>query len=99
MEYYGSGYSNWGQLLIEILNDTIEINVVGIDLNREQILPFIQDNVVISFHRETPMSMSYEKKGIYICHKGRCLAPEQDMEEAFKRYSELISLSTNSNSL
>ncbi len=99
MEYYGSGYSNWGQLLIEILNNTIEINVVGIDLNREQILPFIQENVVISYHQEIPMTMNYEKKGIYICHKGRCLAPEQDYNAAFQRFSELISLSTNSNSL
>jgi uncharacterized protein YyaL (SSP411 family) len=99
MEYYGSGYSNWGQLFIEILNDTIEINVVGIDLNREQILPFIQENVVISYHQEIPMTMNYEKKGIYICHKGRCLALEQDFNAAFQRFFELISLSTNSNSL
>ncbi len=99
MEYYGSGYSNWGQLLIDILNDPIEINLIGIDFSREQIIPFIQDNVVISFHRDFPMSMNYEKKGIYICHKGSCFAPEQEISDALKGYSELISLSTNSSSL
>ena len=99
MEFYGSGYSNWGQLLLEILEEPIEINVVEMKFEREQILPFIQENVVLSFHKEISMSRNYDKQGIYICHKGRCLAPEQDMGEAFKRYSELISLSTTSNSL
>jgi uncharacterized protein YyaL (SSP411 family) len=99
MEFYGSGYSNWGQLLLEILEEPIEINVVEMKFEREQILPFIRENVVLSFHKEISMSRNYDKQGIYICHKGRCLAPEQDMGEAFKRYSELISLSTTSNSL
>ncbi len=99
MEFYGSGYSNWGKLLIEILEETIEINVVQMNFEREQILSFIQENTMISFHREVPMSANYEKQGIYICHKGRCLAPEEDFEGAIKRYSELISLSTNSSSL
>ena len=99
MEFYGSGYSNWGQLLLEILGETVEINVIDMDFEREQILPFIQENVIISYHREIPMSIHYEKQGIYICHKGRCLAPEVDFEGALKRYSELISSSTTSNSL
>jgi hypothetical protein len=99
MEFYGSGYSNWGQLLLEILNEPIEINVVDINFEREQILPFIQENTVISYHTVVPMSIHYEKQGIYICHKGRCLAPEGDFEGALKHYSELISLSTNSSSL
>ncbi|MBM3184841.1 MAG: thioredoxin domain-containing protein [Bacteroidetes bacterium] len=99
MEYYGSGYSNWGQLLLEILNEPIEINLVDMEFEREEILPFIGENVVISYHREVPMSINYEKQGIYICHKGRCLAPQLDFEGARKLYSELISLSNNSSSL
>ena len=99
MEYYGSGYSNWGQLLLEILNETIEISLINMEFERDQILPFIQENTVVSYHREVPISANYEKQGIYICHKGRCLATELDFEIALNRYSELISLSTNSNSL
>jgi uncharacterized protein YyaL (SSP411 family) len=91
MEFYGSGYSNWGQLLLEILEESVEINVIDMDFKREEISPFIQENVVISYHREIPMSINYEKQGIYICHKGRCLAPEADFEGALKRYSEIIS--------
>jgi hypothetical protein len=91
MEFYGSGYSNWGQLLLEILEETVEINVIDMDFEREEILPFIQENVIISYHREIPMSIHYEKQGIYICHKGRCLAPEVGFEDALKRYSALIS--------
>ena len=99
MEFYGSGYSNWGQLLLEILNEPIEINLVDMEFEREEILPFIGENVVISYHREIPMSINYEKQGIYICHKGRCLSPEVGFEGARKLYSELISSSTTSNSL
>lgn len=89
MEFYGSGYSNWGQLLLEILNEPIEINVIEMKFERDQILPFIQENVVISFHQEIPMSINYEKQGIYICHKGRCLAPEVDFEGARQRFFEI----------
>ena len=91
MEFYGSGYSNWGQLLLDILEETVEINVIDMDFEREEILPFLQENVVISFHKEIPMTKIYEKQGIYICHKGRCLAPEVDFVGALKRYSKLIS--------
>ena len=91
MEFYGSGYSNWGQLLLDILEETVEINVIDMDFEREEILPFIQENVVISYHREVPMSIHYEKQGIYICHNGRCLTPEVDFVGALKRYSKLIS--------
>jgi uncharacterized protein YyaL (SSP411 family) len=61
MEFYGSGYSNWGQLLIDILEETVEINVIDMDFEREQILPFIQENVVLSYHPVRFLCLSITK--------------------------------------
>ncbi len=99
MELYGSGYSNWGLLLIDILEEPIEINVVGMKLERTDYLKLIGDRSIVSFHQEIPMTEAYKNQGIYICSKGTCYEPKNNLDEALKSYSELISLSTNSSSL
>jgi uncharacterized protein YyaL (SSP411 family) len=99
MELYGSGYSNWGLLLIDILEEPIEINVVGMKLERTDYLKLIGDRSIVSFHQEIPMTEAYKNQGIYICSKGTCNEPKNNLNEALKSYSELISLSTNSSSL
>jgi uncharacterized protein YyaL (SSP411 family) len=99
MELYGSGYSNWGLLLIDILEEPIEINVVGMKLERTDYLKLIGDRSIVSFHQEIPMTEAYKNPGIYFCSKGTCFEPKNNLNEALKSYSELNSLSTNSSSL
>jgi hypothetical protein len=89
MEHYGSGYSNWGHLLLEIINEPIEIILIGIKFERNKILPLIKPNVIICYHTDIPMSKFHERKGIYICVKGSCSAPTQDYKSVYKTLSEV----------
>jgi hypothetical protein len=75
MEHYGSGYSNWGNLLFEVIDDFKEINVVSMNLPTEDYITLISEKSLVSYHNEIPMTSSYTKPGIYICHKGTCQAP------------------------
>ncbi len=83
MEHYGSGYSNWGNLLFEVLNEFIEINVVSMNLSVKDIIPLISDKSLVSYHNEIPMTSTYSNAGIYICHKGTCQAPLSEMPQDF----------------
>lgn len=87
MEYYGSGYSNWAHLLLEVIDEPIEINVIEMKFEREQILPLIKSNVIISYHKEIPISNNHKDKGIYICMKGSCLKPQLDFKSVYKSLS------------
>jgi uncharacterized protein YyaL (SSP411 family) len=89
MEHYGSGYSNWGHLLLEIINEPIEIILIGIKFERNKILPLIKPNVIICYHTDIPMSKFHERKGIYICVKGSCSAPTQDYKSVYQKLSEV----------
>ena len=85
MEQYGSGYSNWGHLLLRILHGLDEI--VTIDNSREvqQSISFnLNTYSVATFHLEIPNSENHKSDGIYICKKGVCFAPVQTVEE-FKK--------------
>ncbi len=91
MEYYGSGYSNWAHLLLEVIDEPIEINVIEMKFEREQILPLIKSNVIISYHKEIPISNNHKDKGIYICMKGSCLKPQLDFKSVYKSLSVMNS--------
>ena len=85
MEQYGSGYSNWGHLLLRILHGVDEI--VTIDNTREvqQSIAFnLNTYSVATFHLEIPNSENHKSDGIYVCKKGVCFAPVQSVEE-FKK--------------
>jgi uncharacterized protein YyaL (SSP411 family) len=82
MEQYGSGYSNWGLLLLRILHGVDEI--VTIDNTREvqQSIAFnLNTYSVATFHLEIPNSENHKSDGIYICKKGVCFAPVQEIKE------------------
>jgi uncharacterized protein YyaL (SSP411 family) len=68
METYGSGYSNWAQLLLEMSQGFTEVHLIGITSNESITWP---DNCLISYHTEVPMSASYSP-GIFVCAKGTC---------------------------
>jgi uncharacterized protein YyaL (SSP411 family) len=76
MEQYGSGYSNWGLLLLRLLHGVDEI--VTIDNTREvqQSIAFnLNIYSVATFHLEIPNSENHKSDGIYVCKKGVCFAP------------------------
>ena len=82
MEQYGSGYSNWGLLLLRLLHGVDEI--VTIDNTREvqQSIAFnLNTYSVATFHLEIPNSENHKSDGIYVCKKGVCFAPVQSTEE------------------
>ena len=83
MEHYGSGYSNWGNLLFEVIDDFKEINVVSMNLPTEDFLTLISEKSLVSYHNEIPMTSSYTKPGIYICHKGTCQASLSEVPKEF----------------
>jgi uncharacterized protein YyaL (SSP411 family) len=82
MEEYGSGYSNWGLLLLRILHGVDEI--VTIDNTREvqQSIAFnLNTYSIATFHLEIPNSENHKSDGIYVCKKGTCFAPISDANE------------------
>jgi uncharacterized protein YyaL (SSP411 family) len=68
METYGSGYSNWAQLLLEMNQGLTEVHIMEVQTSEIVTWP---ENTLLSFHKELPMSASYAL-GIFVCAKGTC---------------------------
>jgi uncharacterized protein YyaL (SSP411 family) len=86
METYGSGYSNWAQLLLEMSKGFTEVHLIGITSNESITWP---DNCLISYHTEVPMSASYSP-GIFVCAKGTCYPSLTTLNAARKLIEEEI---------
>ena len=86
METYGSGYSNWAQLLLEMSKGFTEVHLIGITSNESITWP---DNCLISYHTEVPMSASYSP-GIFVCAKGTCYPALPTLNAAKKLIEEEI---------
>lgn len=68
METYGSGYSNWASLLLEINQGFTEIHL----LEQGKISPRQwPENTLLSYHQSLPISEGYAD-GIFVCTKGIC---------------------------
>lgn len=81
METYGSGYSNWGLLLLEMLTPRTEWHVLN------EVAPFeaaqrIPEPRFISYHQGNACSALYPKGAISVCTFGACHAPVQSLDEA-----------------
>ena len=68
METYGSGYSNWAKLLLEMNQGFAEVHLMDVQTSEFVTWP---ENSLISHHKEIPMSASYAA-GIFVCAKGTC---------------------------
>lgn len=68
METYGSGYSNWAHLLLEMNQGLTEVHLMEIQTTEIVSWP---ENTLLSYHKEIPMSASYAT-GIFVCAKGTC---------------------------
>jgi uncharacterized protein YyaL (SSP411 family) len=73
MEQYGSGFSNWGVLLLRMINGLTEINSIGKNtINSDSISTILNQYTLISYHKELPISKEYKNDGVYVCTKGIC---------------------------
>ena len=73
MEQYGSGFSNWGLLLLRMINGLTEINSIGKNtINSDSISTILNQYTLVSYHQELPISKEYKNDGVYVCTKGIC---------------------------
>ena len=86
METYGSGYSNWAHLLLEINQGLAEVHLIEVETNEIVSWP---ENVLLSYHKEIPMSASYSP-GIFVCAKGTCYPALSTLKAATELIQEEI---------
>lgn len=86
METYGSGYSNWAQLLLEMNQGLTEVHIMEVQTSEIVTWP---ENTLLSFHKELPMSASYAR-GIFVCAKGTCYPALSTLKAATKLISDEI---------
>ena len=91
MEQYGSGYSNWGNCLMELTNECYQVVIMEDKHQRvsDQLLKHYLPQVVfaISDSEENELPVFEYKSGqklpqISVCYEGTCLLPTSDPEEA-----------------
>lgn len=88
MEMYGSGYSNWGILLLINVNRFYELSIIGSDAieSSKKIHMNYLPNVSISGGTDLSLPILSDKKMdektmFYVCYSGTCLLPTDDIEE------------------
>ena len=84
METYGSGYSNWGLLLLRQLNPEKQWHVLNKSTPMEVFKASAQSNCLISYHQSLPLSKIYTPQAISVCEYGVCHQPVQTIQEALE---------------
>ena len=84
METYGSGYSNWGLLLLRELNPENQWHVLNNIKASEVFTQTRENNCLISYHKELPISRLYKENKITVCQYGACHQPIDTIDEALK---------------
>lgn len=82
METYGSGYSNWGLLLLKELAPAKQWHVLNESKPTNVFKATVNSNALISYHQELPFSKIYEANAISVCEYGVCHRPVQSIDEA-----------------
>jgi uncharacterized protein YyaL (SSP411 family) len=82
METYGSGYSNWGLLLLRQLHPEKHWHVLTNAAPMEVFKATKQADCLLSYHQSLPCSEIYTKGAISVCAFGSCHQPVQTLEEA-----------------
>jgi len=91
MEMYGSGYSNWGSLLINIVNNYYDVSIMGNEsqeLNLNLLKNYLP-NVLCAGGNDLKLPVLADKKIenetiIYVCYDGTCLPPVKNIEEVIR---------------
>jgi len=92
MEMYGSGYSNWGNLLLQLTETPFQVVILGKEYKgmltdlQEHYLP----NTVFAGGPELGLPITADKKiaedtVAYICYEGTCKMPTSDIHEVLKQ--------------
>ncbi len=85
MEQYGSGYSNWGLLLLRQLKGIIEIVTIESTSETQQaVASQLSPFTLATFHLEIPNAENHKNDGIYVCKKGICYPPVPTIIEMSK---------------
>ena len=84
METYGSGYSNWGLLLLRQLNPEKQWHVLNESTPMEVFKASAQSNCLLSYHHSLPLSQIYTPQVISVCEYGVCHQPVQTIQEALE---------------
>ncbi|HAA01057.1 MAG TPA: thioredoxin domain-containing protein [Flavobacteriales bacterium] len=93
MEAYGAGYSNWGMLLLDLLEEPKEVVVCGEDADTmalrilQDVPPHVRVYVCIA-ESDLPLFKNRFKTGqslIYVCRNKSCNLPVQSPEEALEQ--------------
>ena len=91
MEMYGSGYSNWGSLLLYSVSNYYQVSIIGIEAQemnfklQKNYLP----HVLFAGGNDLKLPVLADKKNenetiIYVCYDGTCLSPVKNIEEVIR---------------
>jgi hypothetical protein len=91
MEQYGSGYSNWGMLLLDVTRDFYQVAILGdqsLEKSRELQKKYLPNTVFAGgVSANLPMLQdkeSAENTTIFVCYDGTCLLPTTDVKAALQ---------------
>jgi hypothetical protein len=92
MEMYGSGYSNWGNLLLMLVDRSYQVVVTGEHASAvcAELQKFYLPHVIFAGGKDLSLPITSDKQSgdgttIYICFEGTCLLPTNDIKEALKQ--------------
>jgi uncharacterized protein YyaL (SSP411 family) len=92
MERYGSGYSNWAQLLLWMTTTYYEVIILG--ESAKKIVRELRKNYIpgalFAGGSSVKLPIAADKSEsdettIYVCYKGTCLLPTTDVDEALRQ--------------
>jgi uncharacterized protein YyaL (SSP411 family) len=91
MEQYGSGYSNWGMLLLDVTRDFYQVAILGdqsLEKSRELQKNYLPNTVFAGgVSANLPMLQDKESADnttIFVCYDGTCLLPTTDVKAALQ---------------
>jgi uncharacterized protein YyaL (SSP411 family) len=82
METYGSGYSNWGLLLIREIQPEKHWHVLLPEAPMKVFQATKNRPCLLSYHQSLPLSQVYEPDAISVCEYGVCHQPVQTIAAA-----------------
>jgi len=91
MEQYGSGYSNWGMLLLDVTRDFYQIAILGdkaLEKSKE-LQKYYLPNTILAGGKSANLPMLNDKNAseettIFVCYDGTCLLPTSDVKAALE---------------
>lgn len=90
MEHYGSGYSNWANVMLHFIQPFAEVSITGPNWkeNLAAISSHYLPNVIFAGGKSGTLPMLNnkfsEKDQIFVCHGTVCEAPENDVEKVLE---------------